>query len=64
MTKANQKEAEKKVKEIEGISETEIVKIEESTEESVEPAKKNKKEKEVFLNETPRMQKFKQLNNL
>lgn len=64
MTKTGQKEAEKKVKEIEGISETEIVKIEESTEESVEPAKKNKKEKEVFLNETPRMQKFKQLNNL
>lgn len=64
MTKTGQKEAEKKVKEIEKISETEIVKIEESTEESVEPAKKNKKEKEVFLNETPRMQKFKQLNNL
>lgn len=60
MAKANQKQAEKKGEEIEKISETENVEIEESTEESVEPAKKD----EVFLNETPRMQKFKQLNNL
>ena len=64
MTKTSQKEAEKKGEEIEKISETENVEIEESKEESVKPAKNKEKKAEVFLNETPRMQKFKQLNNL
>lgn len=49
MERANQKDAGKKVEEIEKISETENSEIEESTEESVEPAKKNKK-KEAPVN--------------
>ena len=47
MARANQKDADKKVEEIEKISETENVEIEESTEESVEPAEKNKEENPV-----------------
>lgn len=47
MARAKDKDAEKKAEEIEKISETENVEIEESSEESIEPAKKNKEEAPV-----------------
>lgn len=68
MKENNQEQAEKKDEENKINSES--IAIDKSKEESIDeqakPAKpaKNKEKKEVFLNETPRMQKFKQLNNL
>lgn len=59
MSKNEKKQAEI-VEEIEKISETE--KVEESIEESTKPAKNKQEKVEVFQNETPRMQKFNQLN--
>lgn len=47
MARAKDKDAEKKAEEIEKISETENLEIEESSEESIEPAKNNKEEAPV-----------------